>query len=222
MLSALAAIVRRDLTLAWRRRADVLTTLAFFVVVSSLFPLGVSPEPAQLHSIGHGVLWVAALLATLLSVSRLFAADYADGTLEQMLLSTEPLALLVLGKTFAYWLVTGLPLVFVAPLIALQFSLDAAETGVLCLGLLIGTPALSLLGAVGAALTLGVRGGGALLALLVLPLYMPVLIFGAGAVGAWQSGIGPGSHYALLGACLMGSLVISPLATSAALRIALE
>jgi len=220
MLSLFVSVVRRDLLLAWRRRSDVLTALGFFLLVTSLFPLGVGPEPEQLSHIAAGVMWVAALLATLLSVSRLFESDEADGTLEQMLLSVEPLPVIVLGKVCAYWLLTGLPLVVIAPLIGLQFNLSADETLIVCATLLVGTPSLSLLGAVGASLTLGLRGGGALIALLVLPLYVPVLIFGAGALDAWRAGLGIQSHLALLAAVLLVALAVCPLASATALRIA--
>jgi len=216
------AVIRRDLLLALRRRTEVLTALFFFVIVTSLFPLGIGPDPALLRKIAPGVLWVGALLATMLGLQRMFAADHADGTLEQMALSREPLALLVAGKNVAHWMVSGLPLVVLAPILGLQFDLDAGSLGVLTLGLLIGTPVLSLVGAVGAALTLGVRGGGALLSLLVLPLYVPTLIFGAGAVQAHQSGLGAGGHLSLLGALLALALFFAPWATTAALRIALE
>jgi heme exporter protein B len=221
-VSALVAIIRRDLLLAMRRKADVLTALFFFVIVTSLFPLGIGPEPTLLRKIAPGVLWVGALLATMLGLQRMFAADHADGTLEQMALSPQPLVLLVAGKNIAHWMVAGLPLVILAPLLGLQFDLDAESLGVLTLGLLIGTPVLSLIGSVGAALTLGVRGGGALLSLLVLPLYVPTLIFGAGAVHAHASGQGAGGHLSLLGALLALSLFFAPWATTAALRIALE
>ena len=222
MLSVFAAVLRRDLLLAWRRRSDVLTALGFFLLVTSLFPLGVGPEPEQLSHIAAGVMWVAALLATLLSVSRLFESDEADGTLEQMLLSVEPLPVIVLGKVCAYWLLTGLPLVVIAPLIGLQFNLSADETLIVCATLLVGTPSLSLLGAVGASLTLGLRGGGALIALLVLPLYVPVLIFGAGAVEAHNAGLDVAGHFSLLGAMLLLSLLAAPLVGSVALRISME
>jgi heme exporter protein B len=221
-VSGLLAVVRRDLLLAMRRKADVLTALFFFVIVTSLFPLGIGPEPALLRKIAPGVLWVGALLATMLGLQRMFAADHADGTLEQLVLSPRPLVLLVAGKNIAHWLVAGLPLVILAPLLGLQFDLDAESLGVLTLGLLIGTPVLSLIGSVGAALTLGVRGGGALLSLLVLPLYVPTLIFGAGAVHAHASGLGAAGHLSLLGALLALSLFFAPWATTAALRIALE
>jgi heme exporter protein B len=221
-MTALMAVVRRDLLLAMRRKAEVLTALLFFVIVASLFPLGIGPEPALLRKIAPGVLWVAALLATMLGLQRMFAADHADGTLEQMLLSPTPLALLVAGKNLAHWLVCGLPLVLIAPLLGLQFDLDREGLGVLTLGLLLGTPVLSLIGSIGAALTLGVRGGGVLVSLLVLPLYIPALIFGAGAVQAQASGQGASGHLSLLGALLALSLFFAPLATTAALRIALE
>ena len=221
-MNALAAVIRRDLLLAVRRKTEVLTALLFFVIVASLFPLGIGPEPALLRKIAPGVLWVAALLATMLGLQRMFAADHADGTLEQMLLSPTPLALLVGGKNLAHWLVCGLPLVLLAPLLGLQFDLDGEALAVLTFGLLLGTPVLSLIGSVGAALTLGVRGGGVLLSLLVLPLYIPTLIFGAGAVQAQESGQGASGHLSLLAALLVLSLFFAPWATTAALRIALE
>jgi heme exporter protein B len=221
-VATLRYVVARDLTLALRRRADVLGSLIFFVIVVSLFPLGVGPDINVLRSIAPGIVWVAALLAAMLSLGRLFAADYADGSLEQFLLSPEPLIILVLGKVLAHWLVSGLPLVLVTPVLAAQYDLPAASTGVLTAALLLGTPVLSLIGAVGAALTLGLRGGGVLISLLVLPLYVPVLIFGAGAVEANAAGLGGQAHLSLLGACLALALVFSPWATSAALRIAME
>jgi heme exporter protein B len=221
-LKSLLAVIRRDLLLAMRRKTEVLTALFFFVIVTSLFPLGIGPEPALLRKIAPGVLWVGALLATMLGLQRMFAADHADGTLEQMALSPEPLALLVAGKNIAHWMVSGLPLVVLAPILGLQFDLDAGSLAVLTLGLAIGTPVLSLVGAVGAALTLGVRGGGALLSLLVLPLYVPTLIFGAGAVQAQQSGMGATGHLSLLAALLALAVFFAPWATTTALRIALE
>lgn len=215
-------IVLRDLTLAWRKRADVLSTLFFFVIVVSLFPLGVGPETQLLRSIAPGVVWVAALLASMLSLGRLFANDYSDGTLEQMLLTPQPLFLVVGAKVLAQWLVSELPLVLIAPLIGIQFDLPRQTLFVLFLSLLVGTPVLSLIGAIGAALTLGLRGGGVLIALLILPLYIPVLIFGAGAVDASILGIDPSANMYLLGALLIVSLIFAPWATSAALRISLE
>jgi heme exporter protein B len=222
MIGALAAVVRRDLLLAFRRRSDMVTTAFFFVIVVSLFPLGVGAEPNLLRTLAPGIVWVAALLASMLALGRLFAADHADGTLEQMLLSSEPLSVIVIGKVVAHWLVSGLPLVLLSPLLAVQFDLPADSIVILVASLLLGTPVLSLIGAIGAALTLGLRGGGALISLLVLPLYIPVLIFGAGAVGAEASGIGASAHLLLLGGGLAGALVLTPWATSTALRIALE
>ena len=215
-------IVARDLTLAWRRRADVLSTLFFFVIVVSLFPLGIGPEMQLLRSIAPGVVWVAALLASMLSLNRVFANDYQDGTLEQMLLTPQPLYLVVLGKVFAQWLVAEVPLVLIAPLLGVQFDLAPNALFILFVSLLMGTPVLSLIGSIGAALTLGLRGGGVLIALLILPLYIPVLIFGAGAVDASIIGASPQANVYLLGAVLVISLVFAPWATSAALRISLE
>jgi heme exporter protein B len=221
-MSAALAVIRRDLLLAMRRKSEVLTALFFFVIVTSLFPLGIGPEPQLLKKIAPGVLWVAALLATMLGLPRLFAADHRDGTLEQMVLSPTPLGLLVGGKIAAHWLVSGLPLVLLAPVLGIQFDLDAQALGVLMLALMLGTPLLSLIGAIGAALTLGLRGGGVLLSLLVLPLYVPALIFGAGAVEAHIAGLGAGGHLSLLAALLALSVFFAPWATTAALRIALE
>jgi heme exporter protein B len=215
-------IVTRDLTLAWRRRTDVLSTLFFFVIVVSLFPLGIGPETQLLRLIAPGVVWVAALLASMLSLGRLFQNDYQDGTLEQMLLTPQPLYLVVLGKVLAQWLVSELPLVIIAPLIGVQFDLAPDTLWILFVSLLVGTPVLSLIGSIGAALTLGLRGGGVLIALLILPLYIPVLIFGAGAVDASISGMSPQANLYLLAAFLVMSLVFAPWATSAALRISLE
>ncbi|HXA48264.1 MAG TPA: heme exporter protein CcmB [Burkholderiaceae bacterium] len=222
MLRALICVIRRDLLLAFRRRSDIVTTLFFFVIVVSLFPLGVGAETDLLRTIAPGILWVSALLASMLALGRLFALDYADGTLEQMLLSAEPISVIVIGKVIAHWLVSGLPLVLLAPLLAIQFDLPADSIKVLFLSLLLGTPVLSLVGAIGAALTLGLRGGGALVSLLVLPLYIPILIFGAGAVGAEVSGIGASANLLLLSGALAAAAAMTPWATSAALRIALE
>ena len=221
-LSMFRWIVARELTLAWRRRADVLSTLFFFVIVVSLFPLGIGPEAQLLKSIAPGVVWVAALLASMLSLGRVFQNDYHDGTLEQMLLTPQPLYLVILGKIFAQWLVSEVPLVLIAPLIGLQFDLAPDTLLVLFITLLIGTPILSLIGSIGAALTLGLRGGGVLIALLILPLYIPVLIFGSGAVAANIIGMSAQAHLSLLGAFLIVSLIFAPWATAAALRISLE
>ncbi|MBK6639531.1 MAG: heme exporter protein CcmB [Rhodocyclaceae bacterium] len=221
-ITPLLGAVRRDLLIAVRRKSEVLTALFFFVIVVSLFPLGIGPEPLLLKKIAPGILWVAALLATLLGLPRLFAGDHADGTLEQMALSPSSLSLLVAGKIFAHWLLCGLPLVVLAPILGLQFDLDADALSLLVVTLLLGTPVLSLVGAIGAALTLGVRGGGVLLALLILPLYIPVLIFGAGAVEAQISGLAAEGHLSLLAALLALAAFFAPWATTAALRIALE
>ncbi|HEY5720523.1 MAG TPA: heme exporter protein CcmB [Gammaproteobacteria bacterium] len=223
MLGTFVVIVRRDLTLALRRGTDVLTTLFFFVIVASLFPLGVGSEKELLRFLGPGVVWVAALLASMLALERLFASDYADGTLEQMLLTPQPLSVLVLGKVVAHWLLTGLPLALIAPLLGLQYGLEGASLGVMALALLLGTPVLSLIGAIGAALTLGLRGGGILLSLLVLPLYIPVLVYGAGAVTVSAIDLADVQPFmALLGAFLILALAFAPLATAAALRISVE
>ena len=222
MTAAFTPILRRELQIALRRKGDVLNVLVFFVVVASLFPLGVGPEPNQLRAMAAGVVWIAALLAALLSLPRLFAADHADGTLEQMLVSPQPLALIVLAKIAAHWLTSGLPLAIAAPLIGLQYDLPADALGVLLASLLVGTPVLSLLGAAGAALPLGVRGGGALLGLLVLPLFVPVLVFGASAVTASLAGLNPSAQLSLLGAFLAVSSLVGPWAACAALRVALD
>ena len=219
---AFRTMVRRDITLAMRRKADVLTSLFFFLIVVSLFPIGVGPEMEVLRRIGPGVIWVAALLATMLSLGRLFADDYQDGTLEQILLLPHPLSLMVLAKIVAHWLLSGLPLVIFTPLLAMQLGLEGDSIVLLALTLVLGTPILSLIGSVGAALTLGLRGGGVLISLLVLPLYVPVLIFGTGIVGSAASGIAVDGQFAILGAFLVVALLFTPLATAAALRISLE
>jgi heme exporter protein B len=222
MFATFRVIVRRDLILALRRRTDILTTLFFFVIVVSLFPLGIGPEMNTLRLIAPGVVWVAALLASMLALERLFAADFADGTLEQMLLTPQPLSLLVIGKVTAHWLVTGVPLVLMSPLLGLQYDLSPEALRILVITLLLGTPALSLIGAIGAALTLGLRGGGVLVSLLVLPLTIPVLIFGTGAVEATVSGLGGQGHLLMLSAILVLALIFAPLAASAALRVSAE
>lgn len=220
--AAWRAVVRRELALGLRQKGEVLTPLVFFVIVASLFPLGVGPESALLLRMAPGVLWVGALLAAMLSLPRMFAADYADGTLEQLVLSPMPLPLVALAKVCAHFVLTGVPLVVISPVLGLQFGLDARGLGILMLTLLLGTPSLSLIGGVGAALTLGVRGAGVLLSLLVLPLYIPVLIFGAGAVEADAAGLGIAAHLSLLGALMLAGGVLAPFAIAAGLRIALE
>lgn len=215
-------LVGRDIRLSLRQGSDALVAVMFFVLCVVLFPFGVGPEPNMLARISAGVIWVAALLASLLSIERLFQADYEDGSLELLALGTLPLEAVVLAKTLAHWLVTGLPLIAASPLLALLMNMPADGFGVLALTLLAGTPTLSLIGAVGAALTLGARRGGVLLSLLVLPLYVPVLIFGAGAVEASVAGVSAEAHLLLLGGLLAGSLPLAPWAAAAALRHALE
>ena len=215
-------IVWRDLILAWRRRADALSTLFFFVIVVSLFPLGIGPETELLRSIAPGVVWVAALLASMLSLGRLFANDYQDGTLEQLLMTPQPLYLVVCGKVAAQWLTSELPLICIAPLLGVQFGLSNQTLRVLIVTLILGTPVLSLIGSVGAALTLGLRSSSVLISILVLPLYIPVLIFGAGAVEASIIGLSPVSHLYLLSALTVLALIFAPWATAAALRISVE
>jgi heme exporter protein B len=222
MIGTLAWVLRRDLRLALRRPAELAFALFFFLIVASLFPIGIGPQPELLRAIAPGVLWVAALLASLLALPRLFSADFADGTLEQMAIAPHPLTLIVVAKLAAHWLTTGLPLTLLAPLIALQFGLPAEAIGVLVLSLALGTPVLGAIGAVGAALTLGLRGGGVLTAILVLPLYIPALIFGAGAVEATVAGTGASGHLSLLAALLVFTLTFAPWAAAASVRIALE
>jgi len=215
-------LVWRDLLLAWRRRSDVLATVFFFIIVTSLFPLGIGPEPETLRTIAPGVVWVAALLASMLSLGRMFGNDFQDGTLEQLLLTPQPAFLVVLAKILAHWLVSELPLVVIAPLLGLQFGLSQNTLVIVVVSLLLGTPVLSVIGSIGAALTLGLRAANVLVALLVLPLYIPVLIFGSGAVQASVNGTGTQAWLLLLGATLTISLVFAPWATSAALRISVE
>lgn len=219
---AVRGVMRRDLQLAFRRKSEWLGAVFFLVVVAALFPLAIGPEPATLRLIGPGVLWVAALLSSMLSLGRLFDADHQDGSLEQLALSAAPLSWLVAAKLCAHWLVAGLPLVLLSPLLGVQFGLASEALGMLALTLLIGTPVLSLLGAIGAALTLGVRGGGVLQSLLLLPLYVPVLVFGTGAVDAQMRGLGAEAHVSVLLALLCGSAALSPWACAAALRLAME
>lgn len=220
--NAFVLIVQRDLRLAARRRIEVLLPLVFFVVAASLFPLGVGPEPQTLRQIAPGIVWVCALLAAMLSLGTLYGSDHADGTLEQLLLSRRSLTLLAAGKGLAHWLLSGGPLIVLAPLLGLLFDMPGQSIAILALGLLLGTPVLSLLGGIGAALTLGLRNGGVLLLLLVLPLCIPVLIFGAGAVAAVEAGLSAQGHLSLLAALLLASLLGAPLATAAALRISVH
>jgi heme exporter protein B len=215
-------VLWRDLILAWRRRADVLATLFFFIIVGSLFPLGIGPEPQTLRTIAPGIVWVAALLASMLSLGRIFGNDYQDGTLEQLLLTRQPAYLMVLGKVLAHWLVSELPLVVIAPVLGLQFGLSQNSLAIIIVSLLLGTPVLSLIGSIGAALTLGLRAANVLIALLVLPLYIPVLIFGTGAIEATVNGTTTQPWLLLLGATLVLAMVFAPWAASAALKISVE
>ncbi len=221
-MRGLFIVIGRDLRLALRQSADAWLAVLFFVLTATLFPFGVGPEAATLRLIAPGVIWVVALLAVLLSLERLFLADFEDGSLEQLLLSPLPLELAVLGKVAAHWLTTGLPLIAAAPLLALLFHMEPAGLLTLLLAMLLGTPVLSLIGAVGAALTLGARRGGVLIPLLVLPLYIPPLIFGVGATESALSGLSARPDLLLLGALLLVMLLVAPLAAAAALRQALE
>lgn len=221
-MTAYLGLFRRELLLAFRQGGEIGLALGFFVLAVVLFPLGVGPEAEMLRRIGAGIVWVAALLAAVLSLDRLFAADHADGNLDLLALSAMPLEGIVVAKCVAHWVTTGLPLTLISPFLAVIVNLDSAAIPLLVLGLLIGTPALSLLGAIAAALTLGARRPGVLSSLLVLPLYLPVLIFGAGAVEAGVAGTGARPHLLLLGALTLAALPLSPIATAAALRQALD
>jgi heme exporter protein B len=222
MTEVFLTVLMRDLKLASRRRIDSLLPLVFFMVAISLFPLGVGPEPQTLRDIAPGIVWVCALLASMLSVSSLFAGDHADGSLEQMLLAPQPAIAVAAAKCAVHWLVSGLPLIVASPIVALMFDMSPRALGGLVFGLVLGTPILSLLGGLGAALTLGLRSGGMLLILIVLPLTMPALIFGAGAVGTIEAGQSASGHFSLLAALLIATVIGAPPATAAALRISTE
>ncbi len=222
LLPAFVMLVRRDLLLASRHRSELANPLLFFVLVVSLFPLGVSPDSTFLNTLAPGVIWVAALLATLLALDNLFRSDFDDGSLEQLLVSPHPTTVLVLAKVLAHWLLTGLPLLVVAPVLGLLLSMPAAALGTLMATLALGTPTLSLVGAIGVALTVGLRRGGALLSLLVLPLYIPVLIFGANAVDAAAAGLPATGQLYVLGALLALAAALAPRAAAAALRISVN
>ncbi len=221
-MPAFTGLFRRDLRLALRQGGDTGLVLGFFVLAVVLFPLGVGPEPAMLQRIGAGIVWVAALLAALLSLDRLFEADHRDGSLDLLALSEMPLELAVLAKCAAHWVATGLPLAVISPLLALFVNLDPAAIPALFFSLLIGTPALSLIGSVAAALTLGARRQGIVLSILVLPLYVPPLVFGAGAVEASAAGVGGQTHLMVLAALTLAALACCPWASAAALRQALD
>jgi len=222
LVSGFLQVVARDLRLALRQRADALMVVLFFVLTAAIFPFGVGPEPNLLERMGPGVIWVTALLAVLLSLERLFLADYEDGSLELLVLTPLPLEFAVLAKTLAHWLTTGVPLIAAAPILALLYNMDPAALPMLVVAMLLGSPSLSLIGAIGAALVLGARRGGVLIPLLVLPLNVPVLIFGVGAVDAALAGLNARPHLLFLGAILLVFLVVTPLAGAAALRQAAE
>ncbi|MDD3448461.1 MAG: heme exporter protein CcmB [Gammaproteobacteria bacterium] len=222
LIRAFTLLLRRDLTLAFRHRSELANPLLFFVIVISLFPMGVSPESRVLQMIAPGVIWVAALLATMLSLDMMFRSDYEDGSLEQLLLSPHPVSVLVLAKVLAHWLVTGLPLLVLAPLLGVLLFLPIEAMPALVASLALGTPLLSLIGSIGMALTVGLRRSGVLLSLLVLPLYVPVLIFGANAVDAAAAGLPVTGQMYFLGAMLVLALSLSPLATAASLRISVS
>ncbi|MDO6621158.1 MULTISPECIES: heme exporter protein CcmB [unclassified Shewanella] len=216
---AFMTLLHRDLKIAIRHRGDIFNPLLFFVLVVTLFPLGIGPEPQVLSRVAPGIIWVAALLASMLSLERLFKADFSDGSLEQMLLSPQPLSILVLSKVLAHWILTGVPLILVAPLLAVLLHLDSNSYGALISTLAVGTPVLSLLGAIGVALTVGLRKGGVLLSLLILPLYIPVLIFATSAIDAAGMNLPYTGQLAIIGAMLVGSLVMAPFAIGASLRV---
>ena len=215
-------LLRRDLLLALRNRAELANPILFFVLVITLFPLAIGPEPNLLARIAPGIIWVAALLASMLSLDGIFRSDFEDGTLEQMLLSAHPVPILVLAKVTAHWLVTGLPLFMIAPLLAMMLGLDESAYGVLMLTILLGTPVLSLIGSIGVALTIGLRKGGIILSLLVLPLYVPVLIFSSSAIDVAASGLPATAQISMMLAFLFLSLSLSPVATAAALRMSMS
>jgi heme exporter protein B len=220
--TAFFAIIRRDLLLAFRRRSEIANPLFFFVLIVTLFPLGVGAQQSLLQAIAPGVIWVSALLAAMLSLDSLFRSDFDDGSLEQIFLSPHSISILILGKIFAHWLVTGLPLLLVAPLLAIFLGMPDHALGVLMLTLLLGTPVLSLIGAIGVALTVGLRRGGMILTLLVLPLYVPVLIFASNAVEMAAGGLPVSAQLNILGAILLLALTLAPLPTAAALRMSLN
>ena len=222
MLNLIFSVIRRDLLLALKQKSDIVQTLFFFAVVVTLVPLGVGAETNLLRSMAPGVVWVAALLAALLSLPRLFAHDWADGTLEQMLISAEPLTVIVLAKVSAHWLVTGVPMTVFSLVFGVMFDLPLEETWVLTAALALGTPVLSLVGAIGAALTLGLRAGSVLTSLLVLPLYIPVLVFGAGAAVQVAMSVSPAAYLMVTGALTLFALAAAPFAVAAALRISMQ
>ncbi|MCK6262686.1 heme exporter protein CcmB [Vibrio sp. ZSDE26] len=222
MISTMNIIVRRELLIAFRRQADIFNPLWFFIIVITLFPLSIGPEPNLLARIAAGIVWVAALLSALLSLERLFRDDFQDGALEQMMLMPIPLPIVVMSKVFAHWVLTGLPLILISPLLSILLSLDFNTWKAVVLTLLVGTPTLSFIGAIGVALTVGLQKGGVLLSLLILPLYIPILIFATSAIDAASLGVAYNGQLAILGAMLAGSMTLTPLAISAALRVSVH
>ncbi|MCG6365614.1 heme exporter protein CcmB [Vibrio fluvialis] len=222
MLSTMTTIIRRELLIAFRRQADIFNPLWFFIIVITLFPLSIGPDPSLLSRIAPGIVWVAALLSALLSLERLFRDDYQDGSLEQMMLMPVPLPVVVISKVLAHWLLTGVPLILISPLLAILLSLDMSTWISVVLTLLLGTPTLSFIGAIGVALTVGLQKGGVLLSLLVLPLYIPILIFATSAIDAASLGMAYNGQLAILAAMFMGALTLTPFAISAALRVSVN
>ncbi|MCG6231884.1 heme exporter protein CcmB [Vibrio furnissii] len=222
MLSTMSTIIRRELLIAFRRQADIFNPLWFFIIVITLFPLSIGPDPSLLSRIAPGIVWVAALLSALLSLERLFRDDYQDGSLEQMMLMPVPLPVVVISKVLAHWLLTGVPLILISPLLAILLSLDMNTWLAVVLTLLLGTPTLSFIGAIGVALTVGLQKGGVLLSLLVLPLYIPILIFATSAIDAASLGMAYNGQLAILAAMFMGALTLTPFAIAAALRVSVN
>ncbi|MBE4577856.1 heme exporter protein CcmB [Vibrio navarrensis] len=222
MISAMTTIIRRELLIAFRRQADVLNPLWFFIIVITLFPLSIGPEPNLLARIAAGIVWVAALLSALLSLERLFRDDFQDGSLEQMMLMPIPLQLVVISKVISHWVLTGLPLILISPVLAIILSLDFNTWLAVVLTLLVGTPTLSFIGAIGVGLIVGLQKGGVLLSLLILPLYIPILIFATSAIDAAALGMGYSGQLAILGAMLVGATTLTPFAISAALRVSVN
>ncbi len=222
MIQAMLIIIRRELLIAFRRQADILNPLWFFIIVITLFPLSIGPDPNLLARVAAGVVWVAALLSALLSLERLFKDDFQDGSLEQMMLMPVPLQIVVVSKVIAHWLLTGLPLILISPLLAILLSLDFSVWLAVVLTLLLGTPALSFIGAIGVALTVGLQKGGVLLSLLILPLYIPVLIFATSAIDAASLGMSFNGQLAIIAAMFVGALTLTPFAISSALRVSVS
>jgi len=222
MFAVFIQVIKRELITAFRRKSDILNPLWFFIIVITLFPLGIGPEPNLLLRIAPGVIWVAALLSALLSMERLFRDDFLDGSLEQLMLTDTPLGLIVTAKVVAHWLLTGLPILFVSPVLAVFLSLDANTFMATFITLLLGTPVLSFVGAIGVALTVGLRKGGVLLSLLILPLFIPVLIFATSVIDAASFGVSYSGPVAILGAMLAASVTLSPFAIAASLRVSLS